>query len=260
MEDRRFKATSGQPVAVIRAAGRGQRMGEITKYFQKCVLPIDGVPLIVHWVDALRTNGIRLRHIIWGYRGDQVINAVQTYEDGRLADTEPFTTSSIDLAPDGIWEGTASMLQSMRIFRDRPILLCYADNFSSFLSRAIEDILLEWDELRASTPTIDALISLILNNSCSKMSDMARLGGRINGESLLVTEYWTGSSATDLGWAWSGMGIFAQSLFTEFKAAKDPVDVIQALALQGRLAGIFGNRDYCDIAALRAKEGVSLSG
>ena len=130
MADCILKASLVEPVAVIRAAGRGARMGEVTKYFQKCVLPIDGRPLIVHWVDALRINGIRLRHIIWGYRGDQVIDAVQTYEEGRLVDGEPFTTSSIDQDPDGIWAGTALMLQSLRFFREHPILLFYSYNFS----------------------------------------------------------------------------------------------------------------------------------
>jgi len=41
------------PKAIILVAGRGRRMGKLTKDIPKCLLPIMGKPLLFHQIDRL---------------------------------------------------------------------------------------------------------------------------------------------------------------------------------------------------------------
>lgn len=60
--------------AVILAGGRGARMGEITQDKQKCMLEVDGAPILEHILSGLeRTFGKRTSVIIaTGYKGEHI--------------------------------------------------------------------------------------------------------------------------------------------------------------------------------------------
>ena len=45
--------------AIILAAGRGSRMGNLTDESPKCLLEIYGKPLIMHQIEAITKAGIR---------------------------------------------------------------------------------------------------------------------------------------------------------------------------------------------------------
>ena len=58
--------------AVILAAGRGTRMGELTKDIPKPMLPVGPKPLLEHLLDTLRDVGIQQAGIVIGYRGELI--------------------------------------------------------------------------------------------------------------------------------------------------------------------------------------------
>ena len=58
--------------AVILAAGKGTRMGELTETLPKPMLLVQGKPILQHIVDGLVENGVRSICIITGYRAEMI--------------------------------------------------------------------------------------------------------------------------------------------------------------------------------------------
>lgn len=58
--------------AVILAAGKGKRMGELTAHIPKPMLPLSGRPMLEHILERLGEAGIARFLIVIGYYGDQV--------------------------------------------------------------------------------------------------------------------------------------------------------------------------------------------
>lgn len=58
--------------AMILAAGRGERMGELTTERPKPLLEVAGKPLIEHTIACLRAGGVRELVINLAYRGEQI--------------------------------------------------------------------------------------------------------------------------------------------------------------------------------------------
>mgnify|MGYP002821629294 CR=1 FL=1 len=57
----------GPGTAVVLAAGRGTRLGDLTQDTPKCLLPIRGEPLLAHQVRALRGAGVRDIVLVVGF-------------------------------------------------------------------------------------------------------------------------------------------------------------------------------------------------
>ena len=58
--------------AVILAAGRGTRMGELTAEIPKPMLPVQGKPLIQHILEKLEAAGLREFAVITGYQSESI--------------------------------------------------------------------------------------------------------------------------------------------------------------------------------------------
>ena len=56
--------------AIILAAGRGSRMGELTNDQPKCLIPFLGKPLIEHQIDTLQQAGIKEIALVTGYKAE----------------------------------------------------------------------------------------------------------------------------------------------------------------------------------------------
>ncbi len=59
--------------AIITAAGRGSRLGALTRYMPKGLLPINGESIIARQIRILKLYGITDVAIITGYRSEQII-------------------------------------------------------------------------------------------------------------------------------------------------------------------------------------------
>jgi choline kinase len=58
--------------AIILAAGRGTRLKPLTNSLPKCLLKIDGRPIIEHQINALKSCGIKKFCIVIGHHGDKI--------------------------------------------------------------------------------------------------------------------------------------------------------------------------------------------
>jgi dTDP-glucose pyrophosphorylase len=65
--------------AIVLAAGRGTRMGELTEDLPKPMLPLSGKPMIEHILDRLRAAGTREILIITGYRAETIEEHLHEY-------------------------------------------------------------------------------------------------------------------------------------------------------------------------------------
>ena len=58
--------------AVILAAGKGTRMGELTNALPKPMLLVQGKPILEHIVQGIAGSGIRQFCIVTGYRAEVI--------------------------------------------------------------------------------------------------------------------------------------------------------------------------------------------
>jgi len=65
--------------AVLLAAGRGKRLGDLTAHTPKPLLDIAGSPLISHIVDALASAGLANFIVVTGYLEDQIEQWAKTH-------------------------------------------------------------------------------------------------------------------------------------------------------------------------------------
>lgn len=91
--------------AIILAAGRGSRLGEITRDRPKCLTPLAGRPLLEWQLKALRTAGIERIAIVTGYRSELLQSFAATcFHNPRWADTN--MVASLACAAEWLEAGT----------------------------------------------------------------------------------------------------------------------------------------------------------
>lgn len=78
--------------AIILAAGRGSRMGELTEAVPKCLLSLAGKTLLEWQTQALARAGMRHIHLVTGYRGELLRGQHATFENSRWAETNMVRT------------------------------------------------------------------------------------------------------------------------------------------------------------------------
>jgi dTDP-glucose pyrophosphorylase len=105
--------------AVLLAAGRGTRMGEMTAELPKPMLEVRASPVLQHIVEGLRDAGLREFLIIVGYRADAVQNF---FGDGsRYKIHIQYTTQSVQ-------DGTGRVVDLARNFvEESSFILSYGD-------------------------------------------------------------------------------------------------------------------------------------
>jgi choline kinase len=100
--------------AVILAAGRGSRMGPLGDDRPKCLVELDGRPLLDRQIAALRRGGVREIGIVRGYRADMLnFPGLSYFENERWAQTNMV----MSLAAAAEW------------LKAGPVIVSYADIF-----------------------------------------------------------------------------------------------------------------------------------
>jgi dTDP-glucose pyrophosphorylase len=65
--------------AVVLAAGRGKRMGELTDDLPKPMLPVNGKPMLQHVLEALAAAGVEQAALVVGYRREVILDHFAGY-------------------------------------------------------------------------------------------------------------------------------------------------------------------------------------
>lgn len=149
--------------ALLLAAGTGSRLAPLTEVLPKCLVPINGVPLLAYWLEALSACGIGDILLNTHYRADQVVRFVR---QSRWADRVEIIHEDRLLGTGG------TLIATRRKWQDDDLLMVHADNlchcdFASFLSAHrrrpadIEATLMTFD---TQTPSSCGIVTLSPDN------------------------------------------------------------------------------------------------
>ena len=116
--------------AILLAAGLGTRLRPLTDRIPKCLVPIDGRPLIDIWLEELLANGVESVLVNCHYLAQQVVEHISN---------GPFATST-KIVHEATLLGTAGTLIANRKFLDdNDGILIHADNYSEASIRDLLD-------------------------------------------------------------------------------------------------------------------------
>jgi len=109
--------------ALLLAAGLGTRLRPLTNTIPKCLVPINGKPLLYYWLKLLSDAGVKPILVNLHYFGDKV--------------TEYLEVSGFKDIVKTVYEenllGTAgTLLKNRDFFQDEALILIHADNLSRF--------------------------------------------------------------------------------------------------------------------------------
>ena len=109
--------------ALLLAAGLGTRLRPITNTVPKCLVEINGKPLLDHWLDLLCHSCINNILVNLHYMADRV--------QSHLA--ECTHSAQVNAVMENKLLGTAgTLLRNRKYFRQQPVMLIHADNLSVF--------------------------------------------------------------------------------------------------------------------------------
>lgn len=111
--------------AIILAAGMGKRLGEYTKNNTKCMVPVNGVPLIDRLLGQLGKLGLERVVIVIGYEGKKLMDYVGNNRDGlkiEYIDNPIYDKTnniySLAIAKEKMMEDDTILVESDLIFAD----------------------------------------------------------------------------------------------------------------------------------------------
>ncbi len=111
--------------AIILAAGMGKRLGEYTKNNTKCMVPVNGTPLIDRTLNQLSKLGLNRVVIVVGYEGKKLMDYLGTERNGLKIEyvNNPIYDKtnniySLALAKEQLQEDDTILIESDLIFDD----------------------------------------------------------------------------------------------------------------------------------------------
>jgi len=110
--------------AFLLAAGKGTRLRPITDTTPKCLVPIQGRPLLGWWLELLRSHGVQQILINLHHLPEQVL---------RYVHTAGFDDLDVRFSDEPELLGSAGTLRANRHFVDpgEPFFVCYADTLTN---------------------------------------------------------------------------------------------------------------------------------
>ena len=122
--------------AIILAAGMGKRLGEYTKNNTKCMVPVNGTPLIDRTLNQLSKLGLNRVIIVVGYEGQKLMDYIGTERNGLKIEyvNNPIydktnNVYSLALAEKELQEDDTLLIESDLIFDDGMFELLLKDPF-----------------------------------------------------------------------------------------------------------------------------------
>lgn len=109
--------------AMVLAAGRGTRLGDITKTTPKPLVPVGGQPVIFHTLAGLHAAGVKRAVVNSHYLGDMLINAVQKAQQQGL-----FSNLEIIFSPeDELLETGGGIVNALPLLGGNPFFVMNSD-------------------------------------------------------------------------------------------------------------------------------------
>jgi choline kinase len=241
--------------AIILAAGRGSRLGEMTANRPKALTKLAGKPLIEWQIRALNQAGINNISLVAGYHAEAFEDYnLPTFINENWANTNMVASL---LCTDSILSTQDSIISYSDIIYHSSIIKQLIDNQADFSITYDLDWLELW-KLRFSQPLIDAE-SFKHNNGHlleigKKVTDLNEINGQYMGLIKISAQ------------SWAKIRTYLLSLSTSELAAKDMTTLLQELISLGHsIATIAINGKWVevdnlsDLACYQAKLGSNLS-
>ena len=124
-EQRYLPKSAERASAIVLAASRGDELGELTNDKPKTMVPIRGIPILAHIMDAYNSVGIKDITVVRGYKKESVNLPHLTYVDN----DDYSTTGELD-----------SLLKALTVkdHHDQDIIISYGDVlFNSYIPQAL---------------------------------------------------------------------------------------------------------------------------
>jgi mannose-1-phosphate guanylyltransferase len=109
--------------ALLLAAGLGTRLQPLTKDIPKCLIPIDGKPLLEYWIIMLYHAGVFPLLINLHHHADKVKNFI---------DNSPYRKFITTIYEKELLGTGGTLLKNRSFFEDESLMLVHADNLSMF--------------------------------------------------------------------------------------------------------------------------------
>jgi mannose-1-phosphate guanylyltransferase len=116
--------------ALLLAAGLGTRLRPLTDNIPKCLIDIDGKPLLEYWITMLSTGGVCPLLVNLHYHADKVLNFIKNSPHRELVTT---------VYEEKLLGTGGTLLKNRDFFGDEPLMLVHADNLSIFDVQAFMD-------------------------------------------------------------------------------------------------------------------------
>lgn len=107
--------------ALLLAAGLGTRLRPITETIPKCLVPIDGKPLLEYWLENLSRAGIEEFLINSSYLSEQV---------EAFINNSPYREKISLIFEEELLNTGGTLLANREFFLEEPFMLVHADNLS----------------------------------------------------------------------------------------------------------------------------------
>ena len=109
--------------ALLLAAGLGSRLLPLTKDIPKCLIPIDGKPLLEYWITMLYKGGVFPLLVNLHHHADKVANFI---------DNSPYRNYVTTIYEEKLLGTGGTLLINREFFDNEPLMLVHADNLSIF--------------------------------------------------------------------------------------------------------------------------------
>lgn len=109
--------------ALLLAAGLGTRLQPLTNNIPKCLIEIDGKPLLEYWITMLYEGDVHPLLVNLHYHADKVANFIND---------SPYREFVTTVYEEKLLGTGGTLLKNQRFFDNEPFMLVHADNLSIF--------------------------------------------------------------------------------------------------------------------------------